>query len=130
MKKVFLIILIATGLTSFDRRQSLNEGDHYLSPEHICVNDALGEGYVSLSTAKAIAVVDLKAGRLKETINLSFNPGDIQLSQDQKMVYLSDPSQAGSGSAISLAKSAGNCAQQGWSPAVCSQPLFQYLISH
>lgn len=73
----------------------------FLSPTSICIDAEAREGFISLSTAAQIAIVDLKAGRMKDRIDLPFNPRDIIRVPDSQSIVVADQEPEGSVHVIS-----------------------------
>lgn len=77
-------------------------GQTYLSPGDIAVDGNRQLAYTALTTARAVAVVDLAAGHTVRRIALDRNPHSLQLSPDGATLYVSVGVSGGSVEVISL----------------------------
>ncbi len=102
MKRVLLLFCIISGLSFLPKAGPVSEEQPYLSPTYISENPASQQCYVSLSTARKIAVVNAAKGEFGGYIPLPFNPGETVVGPDAGILYVTDGKPAGSVHAISL----------------------------
>ncbi len=78
--------------------------ESYLSPGPIAVDETKSILYTALTTARAIAVTNLKTGQTTGKITLKDNPNDLLLSPDGSTLYVSSGGVNGTVTIISLSK--------------------------
>ena len=76
----------------------------YLSPGALAVDESRGMIYTALTTAKAIAVTDLKTGQTTGSIALKQNPNSILLASDGATLYAGCGSADGRVEIVNLSK--------------------------
>lgn len=67
----------------------------FLSPERVEVDKDKGLCYVSLATAKNLAVLDLEKGQVLEEIRLPFNPAGLALDRKRDLICVSGGNEQG-----------------------------------
>ena len=102
MFRIFLIIIIFAGFYLQIPDSLHKQESTYLSPSHICTSESRKEAFVSLSTSSRIAVIDMRKDQLKEYIDLTFAPGDIELTDNSRTLIVSEVGPEGSVHFISL----------------------------
>jgi YVTN family beta-propeller protein len=102
MKISVCIVLSALGVALCLSLGSAVAPRYYLSPGAVSVDGERNIAYTALTTAKAIAVTDLKSGQTTGKIALKQNPNNLLLSPDGSTLYASSGEAEGTVEIINL----------------------------